>query len=404
MGKSFGEKLRSERLDRHLTQAELGNGTLRAREVSLLESGRREPGPGAVRLLSGRLAAAAGGSGDGGDGALFLELSARQALDERDYPASCAQAEAAAHAALAAGDTGTWWSMTYLAAASLHAAADYRGCIAATAGLARHPLALERAGFKAQAETLLAAAYQGIGELQTAVVHARAAVAAVSGPAPGAPVFQAAAEALAAALAEAGRLDEAWEYCRTLLLPLLEAGISRQMKGKVFWTAGNVAFRRGDPGTGLLHHRAAAGLLAPGTDVELWARFNSSTAAARLAAGIHDGETLTCIEHAAAATSAVGLHGPVPLEVDHSRALWLDLNGEHVLAVTLLTEVYARRAELPPQTAAEVALHLGRALARSGRADAGTVYLADSEQSFRSVGAGDRAAHAAALAHEITAG
>lgn len=407
MGKSFGDKLRSERKQRGLTQTQLGYGIFRPREISLLETGRREPVPGAVRLLCERLDPGSTGSRGGGrtgdETALFLELSARQAVDERDYGTACFLAGAGAEAALAEGDLPAWWELTYLAASCLCTVHAYRDSIGKAFSLVRHPLASERPARAAQAETLLAAAHQGAGELEAAVAHARRAVETVQGSAVGAPAFLEACEALVAALAEAGRIEEAWGYCRTLILPLLETGVGRQTKGKALWAVGTVAFRRGDIRTGLLHHRTAGDLLQPGFDVELWARFNNATAAMRLAAGISDDETLACIEHAEAAMSVVGLSGPEQLELAHSQGLLLDLLGEHSRAVGMLSDVYTHRDELSPQDSGELALHLGLALARTGRADAGSAYLADSERSFRSAGAGDRAAHAAALAHRIAA-
>ncbi|MCQ1954356.1 helix-turn-helix transcriptional regulator [Arthrobacter sp. zg-Y238] len=404
MGKSFGEKLRSARQELNLTQAQLGDGTFRPREISLLEAGRREPVPGAVSLLSDRLASGAATDRAGKQTALFLELSARQALDERDYGAACSLAGDAADAALAQGYPRSWWDMTYLTARCLCTTHAYRDCIGKASLLARHSLAAEYPDLKAQAEMLLATAYQGTGELGSAVAHARRAVERVQESRLGAGAFLEACGTLVTTLAEAGGLNEAWAYCRTLVLPLLETGVGRQIEGKARWAVGTVAFRRGDIHTGLMHHRLAADLLEPGVDVELWARFNNATAAMRLGAGIHDNETLTCIEHAEAAMSAVGLYGPERLEADHSRGIWLDLNGEHTRAVWMLSGVYAHRSELSPQDSGELALHLGLALARTGMPDAGSVYLTDSEQRFRSAGAKDRAAHAAALAHEMAAG
>ena len=43
MGNGFGEKLRAERLERGLTQAELGKDLYSPSYISLLETGRREP-------------------------------------------------------------------------------------------------------------------------------------------------------------------------------------------------------------------------------------------------------------------------------------------------------------------------------------------------------------------------
>ena len=44
MGETFGKKLRTARQESFLSRRDLGHPALREREISLLETGRREPG------------------------------------------------------------------------------------------------------------------------------------------------------------------------------------------------------------------------------------------------------------------------------------------------------------------------------------------------------------------------
>ncbi|MDQ1622476.1 MAG: hypothetical protein QOH19_894 [Actinomycetota bacterium] len=55
MGNGFGEKLRAERLERGLTQAELGRDLYSPSYISLLETGRREPTADVIEELARRL-------------------------------------------------------------------------------------------------------------------------------------------------------------------------------------------------------------------------------------------------------------------------------------------------------------------------------------------------------------
>ena len=55
MGNGFGEKLRAERLERGLTQAELGKDLYSPSYISLLETGRREPTAEVIEELARRL-------------------------------------------------------------------------------------------------------------------------------------------------------------------------------------------------------------------------------------------------------------------------------------------------------------------------------------------------------------
>ena len=406
MGKTFGNRLQTLRMERRLTQAELGGDVLRARDVSQLEKGRREPYGGAVRLLAERLTAVPGypRPRPGTDSRIFLELSAAQAWDERDYQGAREHSRLAAETALAEGDPMGWWELTFLAAASLRRLHQYPRCIEEAEMLALHPLAAEGQPLRPQAETLLATACRGAGFLPEAVTHARRALGLGLSvrlePGQLIEVY----EALIGALSESGLQDEAWGHCQTLLIPLLEVTADRQSAGTGFWAVGNVAFRRGDAAAGLRHHTRAASLLTPDADLEVWAAFNRNSAALRLAAGLHDAATRECMTHAETALSVLGGAEEDSLVDLHSRGRWLQLSGNHVCAVEVLTEVYDHRGALAPQEAGEVALHLGLSFAALGSSRKAVDFLDRSAAAFAGAGAVDRAHHAGRLAAEARTG
>lgn len=397
MGETFGQRLHYFRRTGHLTQAALGGSELPAREVSLLERGRREPSPGAVRLLAERLAVA-------GLPRAYFELSAAQAWDERDYSAARGFALRASAAALAAGDETGEWELSYLAAVCLRRQHAYRQCIAEAERLAQHPLAGEGQPLRPLAETLLATACQGAGRLADAVVHARRALDLGFSLQVGPEYLVEAYQAFIAALSESGLQDEAWGHCLTLLVPLLESGSGRQTAGKGFWAVGNVAFRRGDVANGLRYHTRAASLLSPTADLEVWAAFNRASAAMRLAEGVHDDATRECLAQAETALSVVGGTEEDGLDNLHNQGRWLQLSGNHPSAVDVLSTVYGRRGVLPPQSTGEVALHLGLSLAALGRRRQAVQALEDSAAAFARAGAPDRAGHAARLSAQVQSG
>ncbi|MDN3483594.1 helix-turn-helix transcriptional regulator [Arthrobacter sp. APC 3897] len=406
MGKNFGNRLQLARAERLLTQEELGGDVFQARDVSMLEKGRREPTGGAIRFLAERLTAVPGfpQPGAGEDSRLFLEFSAVQAWDERNYQNAHRLSRLAAEAALVEGDPFGWWELSLIAAACLRRLHDYAGCIAEAERLAQHPLAAEGQPLRPQAEALLATACQGAGRLPEAVLHARRALDAGVLLRLNADQLIDAYEALIAALSESGLQEEAWGHCQALLLPLLEAASDTQTTGKGYWAVGNVAFRRGDTAAGLRFHAKAESLLNPEADLETWAAFNRSSAAMRLAEGLHDTATSRFMDQAETALSVLGGSEEDILENQHSRGRWHQLSGNHQAAVDILADVYARRAALSPQGAAEVALHLGLSRAALGETSSAVHLLDDSARVFFDAGALDRAEHAARLAGQARAG
>jgi transcriptional regulator with XRE-family HTH domain len=407
VGNGFGEKLRAERLERGLTQAELGKDLYSPSYISLLETGRREPTAEVIEELARRLELAPKALEAWSQPITLSDaeyvlagLYARQAWDLRDYPLAASHAAAAAQIALDGRNTSAWWNMSYMQAECLLKHGDLLECRQLVERLLEHPMAKESVGLGARARQMLAVVYQRQGQLTVAVDHALEAVAFAAQLPKGSIITVGALRALIGALAESGRLDEAWKYCQDLLAQVDEDAMS-QLAGEVAWVIGNVAFMRHDYVEGVKHHERAAKLLSPANDIELWARFNKASAAVRLSSGIVEPETLSSIERAELAFSIVSGTKSDELEVAFIRARWLYLTGDIVAAVEKLREIHAERGALAKHTAGEVSLLLGKSLKAAGESDEALVYLEEAQKAFSAAGAADRVQQALDAVLEI---
>ncbi len=396
MGNGFGEKLRAERLERGLTQAELGKDLYSPSYISLLETGRREPTAEVIEELARRLELAPKALEawsqpiSASDAEYVLAgLYARQAWDLRDYALAASHAATAAQLALEGRNTSAWWNMTYMQAECLMRQDDLQECQRIVERLIEHPMARESVGLGVRAHQMLAAVLQRRGQLPAAVEEAMEAVKLSEQLPKSSTIITGALRVLIGALAESGRLDEAWKYCQKLHDQVDEEAMT-QLAGEVAWVIGNVAFMRHDYVEGVRHHERAAKLLSPANDIEMWARFNKASAAVRLQAGIVEPETLSSIERAELAFSIVSGTKSDALEVAFIRARWLYLTGDIVAAVEKLREIHAERAALAKHTAGEVSLLLGKSLKAAGEPDEALVHLEEAQKAFSAAGAGDR--------------
>jgi transcriptional regulator with XRE-family HTH domain len=407
VGNGFGEKLRAERLERGLTQAELGKDLYSPSYISLLETGRREPTAEVIEELARRLELApkaleAWSQPITVSDAEYVRagLYARQAWDLRDYPLAASHAATAAQIALEGKNTSAWWNMTYMQAECLMKQGELRECQKIIERLLEHPMATESVGLGVRARQMLAAVCHGQGQLAVAVQHGLEAVELSARLPRNSTVLIGAHRILIGALAESGRLDEAWKYCMALYEQVDEHAMS-QLAGEVAWVIGNVAFMRHDYTEGVRHHERAAKLLSPANDIELWARFNKASAAVRLSSGIVEPETLSSIERAELAFSIVGGTKSDELEVAFIRARWLYLTGDIVAAVEKLREIHAERKSLAKHTAGEVSLLLGKSLKAAGEAGEALVHLEEAQKAFSAAGAADRVQQALDAVLEI---
>ncbi|WP_247040965.1 helix-turn-helix domain-containing protein [Arthrobacter rhizosphaerae] len=396
MGNGFGEKLRAERLERGLTQAELGKDLYSPSYISLLETGRREPTAEVIEELARRLEMAPKALEAWSQPVSISDaeyvlagLYARQAWDLRDYPLAASHAATAAQIALEGRNTSAWWNMTYMQAECLMKQGHLAECQKIIQHLLEHPMAAESVGLGVRARQMLAAVCHGQGQLTDAVGHAQEAVRLCAQLPQGSTLIIGAMRALIGALAESGRLEEAWKYCQLMNEQTDENSMS-QLAGEVAWVIGNVAFMRHDYQEGIKHHERAARLLSPANDIELWARFNKASAAVRLSSGIVEPETLSAIERAELALSIVGGNKTDRLEVAFIRARWLYLTGDIVAAVNKLREIHAERKALGKHTAGEVSLLLGKSLKVAGETAEALEHLEEARKEFSSAGASDR--------------
>ena len=407
MGNGFGEKLRAERLERGLTQAELGKDLYSPSYISLLETGRREPTAEVIEELARRLELAPKALEawsqpiSVSDAEYVLAgLYARQAWDLRDYPLAATHAATAAQIALEGKNTSAWWNMTYMQAECLIKQGNWQECQKIMQHLLEHPMATESVGLGVRARQMLAGICQGQGQLSTAVDHAMEAVKLCAKLPKGSTLIIGAHRALIGALAESGRLDEAWKFCQDMNDQVDEHSMS-QLAGEVAWVIGNVAFMRHDYAEGIKYHERAARMLSPANDIELWARFNKASAAVRLSSGIVEPETLSSIERAELALSIVGGNKTDQLEVAFIRARWLYLTGDIVAAINKLREIHAESDALAKHTAGEVSLLLGKSLKAAGEPEEALVYLEEAQKAFSAAGASDRVQQALDAVLEI---
>lgn len=330
----------------------------------------------------------------------MLELQARDAWNQRDYSGAQMLAEQVAAASLASDDDAGYWNATFLVAECLRKQGKMSQSKLLADELANHPLTRESKALSARTSTLAAFAFQGSGDLVSALRSARSAVEDAAA-APGQTAIRIEAqEALIAALAESGKLEEAWEEC-LVLAELLSHEVRSQTAGLAHWTIGNVAFLLKRVNEGVFYHQLAAKTLSPMNDLDLWARFNHGSAQVRLTAGVAEPETLECIERAELANSIAGGTDRDRLELKLTRAHWLVLTGQFEAAVAQLDMIISNKQLLARHTAAQAHFLLGQALAGRGAEQDAVVNYKTSEGLFLQSGAEDRASTARALIESI---
>jgi transcriptional regulator with XRE-family HTH domain len=403
VGSSFGDRLRQERLDRRLTQAELGGSLYSSSYISLLENGRREPTVEIIKQLARQLQLAPHSIEEwvrpvSTEETEYLQASlyARQCWDTRDYSTAASNAAIAAEKAIASRDSVTWWNMTYLQASALMRNVECESALTVLHRLLAHPLTTSSDSLALRTRQVMAAALLGLGRLPEAIEQATLAVEIGSGDTEEEySSYLTALQTLIGALTEAGRLDDAWEHCLTLAAAITDS-TPAQMAGEMHWVIGNVAFIRQDVSNGLNHHAKASRLLSPTQDLARWAQFNKSTAWVRLAAGVVEPATLQAIERSELAHSVVGATGAEAMELTLLRARWNYLTGDTAHALALIEALGPERSTLPSHIAGDTALLLGQVLQAEGRQDDALRAFREARELATQAGAADRVAQAEA--------
>ncbi|WP_307032275.1 hypothetical protein [Arthrobacter sp. B3I4] len=319
------------------------------------------------------------------------ELKAHEQRSNHAFADAANSAERAAEIALQDGNFASWWNMTFLQAENLLDAQRFGDCETLAASLIT---SLEQANLHDQARVhiLLAKARQGAGLLEQAAASARAATDLTAGESE-VELNIKARQALIAALADGGKLSDAWRESMNLA-GVVSDDIEDQLAGKAYWVIGNVAFLCDRVEEGLRYHELAAATFSPAKNLDVWAKFNKASAAMRLAANVADADTLRCIERAELATDVIGGSETDVLLLKRNRAHWSYLAGDAGSAVTLLEEIRATVRSLTPQILGDVCLLLGRSYLAVGDKVAARQSLREAEVHFRTAGAPHRAQQA----------
>ncbi|AXJ10082.1 hypothetical protein CFN17_10945 [Arthrobacter sp. PM3] len=245
---------------------------------------------------------------------------------------------------------------------------------------------------QAQVHILLAKAHQGLGLLEQAAAEARAAADLMIDE-DDVEIAVKARQALIAALADSGRLDEAWTES-LIMADIISGEVDDQLVGKAYWVIGNVAFLCSKVAEGLHYHELAAATFSPARNLTVWAKFNKASAAMRLAADVADADTLRCIERAELATDVIGGSPNDFLLLKLNRGHWSYLAGESAAAVELLEQICADLETPSPQILGEANLLLGRSYAALGKSAEARQHLLEAADHFEKAGAPQRAEQA----------
>ena len=167
------------------------------------------------------------------------ELQARELRSSHDFREAANAAQMAADIADAEGDASSWWHMTLFRAESLIAAGEIEACAELAGTLIAEPRDGNRQ-LQAQVHILLALTRRGMGLLEEAADEARIA-ADLMVDEDDVEIAVKARQALIAALADSGRLDEAWAES-LIMADIISGEVDDQLVGKAYWVIGNVAF------------------------------------------------------------------------------------------------------------------------------------------------------------------
>lgn len=318
-----------------------------------------------------------------------VELQARQYRDDHHFSEAARLAGEAAAVASAGGDYAAEWGMRFFQVENLLDAGEYDESARLAAVLVEGPAVALSPQSQAKAHILLSQARHRAGLLKQAAESARTA-ADLTAAEPDIEINVKARQALIAALADSGLLEDAWDES-LVLARIISNEMDDQLAGKAYWVIGNVAFLCSKVEEGLHYHDLAAATFSPARNLDVWAKFNKASAAMRLAADVADANTLRCIERAELATDVIGGSPNDYHLLKLNRAHWTYLAGDAQAAVGLLEDLCELEDGLSPQRSGEACLLLGRAHLATGNPGAARAYLLRAADHFEAAGAQQRA-------------
>ncbi|BCW69794.1 hypothetical protein [Arthrobacter sp. NicSoilB8] len=319
------------------------------------------------------------------------ELRAREHWSSHDFREAAIAAQAAADIAGDEGDSSSWWHMTFFRAESLLAAGDFEACAQVAGALLDEP-GDGNLQLQAQVRILKAKARHGLGMLDEVADEARAA-ADLTKDEGDVEINVKARQALIAALADSGKLEEAWAES-LIMAEVISGEVDDQLVGKAYWVIGNVAFLSNNVHDGLYYHDLAAATFSPARNLTVWAKFNNASAAMRLAADVADADALRCIERAELATDVIGGSDEDHILLKLNRGHWNYLAGDPRQAIEILSGIFPAPESTSPQILGEACLLLGRSHAALGIGAEARKHLLDAADHFEKAGAPQRAEQA----------
>jgi hypothetical protein len=319
------------------------------------------------------------------------ELRAREHRSSHDFREAANAAQAAADIASAESDSKSWWHMTFFRAESLLAAGDFEACADVAGALLAEP-GDGTVQLQAQVRILKAKARHGLGMLDEVAEEARAA-ADLTKDEGDVEINVKARQTLIAALADSGKLEEAWAES-LIMADVISGEVDDQLVGKAYWVIGNVAFLCNNVQEGLYYHELAATTFSPARNLTVWAKFNNASAAMRLAADVADADALRCIERAELATDVIGGSEEDHILLKLNRGHWNYLAGDAKQANEILSSIFPAPESTSPQILGEACLLLGRSHTALGNAAESRLRLLEAADHFEKAGAPQRAEQA----------
>ena len=279
MVQAQGARIREARVQRGLSQAQLGEPRYSGSYISHIENGRRSPGTDVLAFIAARLGLEPGAlDSENLDFAdldvISLVATARRLLETQQWDRAVRACERAVAIACGVGREPRCWEADFLLATAQMAAGRYTEAAERAAQLVERPVVVALPELRTQAGILASRAYRACGRLADAAQHARAAAESAQDVDPAILATALIALLSAVVMAKPDANVTELEHRLESLIDRLDAPDA----ANVAWALGNSAFAHGDLALGLTWHARGAELCDPRIDARAWARLRQSTA------------------------------------------------------------------------------------------------------------------------------
>ncbi|GAB77873.1 Transcriptional regulator, contains XRE-family HTH domain [Austwickia chelonae] len=394
---SFGSRLRAARLEKGLSQEQLGAPLFSRSYMSLVESGQRPPTHEVITHVAERL------------GLDPTVLEKWHALEGQAFDIEVAIAQIEVLSAFIENDfddvrtwagrlrtltddeqrLGLWWVSSYVRILCDFSAGAYSSAKETAQSLRQHLSSSLSPQLAGRVDCLLAQILRANGDLEEAVSAAESAVGALSGLDSTESAYVSSRVVLASCLGELGRTDEALGHLDSLGLVSPER-VSRLDWGKAHWARGNLHFLNGDHVAGRREHDLAITLIDPVRHLRLWGRLHRSSATMRIKSGGPLGDVpellakADMVEQISPTTTGLA-------ELAIARGMYLAACEDWAAALSALQSGLVDAEALAPQTRGDAYESLGQVMARCGRPDEAAEHFSRASALFTHAGAHARA-------------